>query len=78
MKYKHKAVNHDSLVLMLDTALAYVFLLMFWRPHLLSANYADVYVVGILTCFSADNAYAHASTYALVKNSLKTLKPYLY
>ena len=29
-----------GLVLMLNTALAYVFMLMFWGPHLLSAWYA--------------------------------------
>ena len=34
---KHKAVNHDRLVL--DTAFAYVFMVMFWRPPLLSADY---------------------------------------
>ena len=28
------SVNHDRLVLMLDTALAYVFMVMFWRSHL--------------------------------------------
>ena len=39
---------------MLDTGFAYVFMLMFWRPHLLSA----------------DHAYAYACAYALVKTCL--------
>ena len=45
----------DRLVLMIDIALAHLFMLMFWRPHLLSADYA----------------HAHACAYALLKTSLK-------
>ena len=44
----------NRLLLMLDTALAYVFMLMFWRSHL----------------FSVDYAYAFACAHALVKTSL--------
>ena len=32
-------------MLMLDTALAYVFMFMFWRTHLLSADYACAYAL---------------------------------
>ena len=32
---------------------------------------AYAYVVGVLTCFSADYAYAYACAYAIVKTSLK-------
>ena len=36
-----------------------------------SCAYAYAYVVGVLTCFSADCAFAYWCAYALVKTSLK-------
>ena len=56
IKHKHKAVMVDRLVLMLSTRTT---------EHVrFSCAYAYAYVVGVLTCFTADYADAYACAYA--------------